>query len=270
MPAAKAIVRTTFLVEIGGSVPPFLAASTILRMPELKDNKTARAAVLAKTPLFADLAENELQFLAQRAMPRQFAAGELIFSEGEPCPGLYIVQSGFVKIYKSSASGREQVLAIEGPNSTIAELPVFDGGNFPASAAAMHDTTFLFISKNDFYSLCLEHPKVALKVLRVVGRRLRGLVAIIEELSFTTVRSRLAAMLLRLATHGPGQKTANGVQVMLPASNQELASRIGTVRELVSRNLSRLQSAGIIRIDGRTVTIINLKALEAEIETGGE
>jgi CRP/FNR family transcriptional regulator len=102
-------------------------------------------------------------------------------------------------------------------------------------------------------------------VLRVIGRRLRGLVAIIEELSFTTVRGRLASLLLRLAR--TGKKTAAGTEVSLPASNQELASQIGTVRELVSRNLSRLQAAGIIRIEGRTVTIANLKALEQEVES---
>lgn len=232
-------------------------------MPEPKE-KISRAAALAKTALFADLEPAELNYLAQRAVPRQFSDGELIFSESDPCPGLYVIESGFVKIFKSSASGREQVLAIDGPGSSIAELPVFDGGTYPASASAVHDCTLLFVSKQDFQSLCLEHPKVALKVLRVVGRRLRGLVAIIEELSFTTVRSRLAAMLLRLAQ--TGKKTAAGIQVELPASNQELAARIGTVRELVSRNLSRLQTAGIIRIDGRTVLISNLKQLEAEIE----
>jgi CRP/FNR family cyclic AMP-dependent transcriptional regulator len=236
-------------------------------MPEARE-KTSTAAALAKTTLFADLEESELSFLAQRARPRQFASGEVIFSEGDPCPGLYVIEAGFVKIFKSSAAGREQVLALEGPGSSVAELPVFDGGDYPASALAVQQTTLLFVSKQDFQAVCLEHPKVALKVLRVVGRRLRGLVGIIEELSFTTVRSRLAALLLRLAKKG--KKTPAGTEITLPASNQELASRIGTVRELVSRNLSRLQAAGIIRIEGRTVTITNMRALAAEIETEGQ
>jgi CRP-like cAMP-binding protein len=233
-------------------------------MPEAKE-KISHAASLAKAPIFTDLTEMELGFLARRAVSRRYGSGELIFSEGEPCPGLYVIESGFVKIFKSSASGREQVLAIDGPGHSIAELPVFDGGAYPASAQAVQDVTLLFVSKQDFQSLCVEHPKVALKVLRVVGRRLRGLVSIIEELSFTTVRSRLASLLLRLARSG--KKTPAGTEVTLPVSNQELAAQIGTVRELVSRNLSRLQSAGIVRIDGRTVTITNLKALEQEIES---
>jgi CRP/FNR family transcriptional regulator len=157
------------------------------------------------------------------------------------------------------------VLSVDGPGSSIAELPVFDGGNYPASVAAIDEATLLFISKQDFQSLCLTHPQVALKVLRVVGARLRRLVGIIEELSFTTVRHRLASFLLRQAQK-QGKRTADGVEVSLPASNQELASQIGTVRELVSRNLSRLQAQGVLRVEGRSVFIEDLKALEAETQ----
>ena len=114
-------------------------------------------------------------------------------------------------------------------------------------------------------ALCLAHPQVGLKVLRVVGARLRRLVGIIEELSFTTVRHRLASFLLRLA-RTEGKRTADGLEVTLPVSNQELASQIGTVRELISRNLSRFQSEGLVKIDGRSVIIHDLTALEAELQ----
>ena len=123
--------------------------------------------------------------------------------------------------------------------------------------------TLLFVSKQEFQALCLAHPQVPLKVLRVVGARLRRLVGIIEELSFTTVRHRLASYLLRLAQKS-GKRSAAGVEVVLPMTNQELAAQIGTVRELVSRNLSRLQAEGMLKIDGRTVLICNQKALEEE------
>jgi CRP/FNR family transcriptional regulator, cyclic AMP receptor protein len=221
---------------------------------------------LAKVPIFSGLTEGELSFLAQRAVPRNYSAGQSVFGEGEPCSGLYVVESGHVRIFKSSASGREQVLSIDGPGSSIAELPVFDGGTYPASVAAIDDARLLFVSKQDFQALCLAHPQVALKVLRVVGSRLRRLVGIIEELSFTTVRHRLASFLVRLA-HREGKRSGTGVEITIPPSNQELASHIGTVRELVSRNLSRLQAEGILQIDGRTVTISNLKALEAEADS---
>src|SRR6202158_612898 len=241
--------------------PP--CSGTIAPVPE---STSTPAQMLAKVQIFSGLTESELSFLAQRAAPRSYSVGQSVFSEGEPCSGLYVVETGHVRIFKSSANGREQVLSIDGPGSSIAELPVFDGGNYPASVAAIDDATLLFVSKQDFQALCLAQPQVALKVLRVVGTRLRRLVGIIEELSFTTVRHRLASFLLRLSQK-EGNRSATGVVITLPVSNQELASQIGTVRELVSRNLSRLQAEGILQIDGRTVTISNLKALEAETDS---
>ena len=214
--------------------------------------------------LFAGLSDTELAFLAQRAVTRKFSAAEIVFSEDDPCAGMYVVESGQLRIFKTSPGGREQVLSIEGPGGSVAELPVFDGGNYPASVSAVVDSTLLFIAKRDFHALCLAHPEVALKVLRVIGSRLRKLVGIIEELSFTTVRHRLAAFLVRLAQR-EGEKVAAGIAVSLPASNQELAAQIGTVRELVSRNLSRFQSENLLQMDGRRVLIRDLKALQAEL-----
>jgi CRP-like cAMP-binding protein len=227
------------------------------------DSIAKRIDSLRNVPLFADLTERELRFLADRALSREFQPGELIFSEGDPCEGLYVVQAGNVKIFNTSPGGREQVLHIEKAGNSLAELPVFDGGNYPASTAAVGRCKLLFISKKDFRTLCLERPEVSLKVLKVVSSRLRQLVGMIEELSFTTVRNRLASWLLQQARTA-GQKTSRGTEFTLSVSNQELAFQIGTVRELVSRNLSRFQSEGILKTEGRTVIIEDLAALEAE------
>lgn len=220
--------------------------------------------ILRHVQIFNGLTETELQFLAERAVPRHYSKGELLFNEGDPCKGLFVIQSGRVRIFKSSPNGREQVLAVEGPGSSVAELPLFDGGNYPASTSAIENARVYFISKQDFHSLCLVHPQVPLKVLKVVGGRLRKLVGIIEELSFTTVRSRLISVLVRMAK--TGKQTPSGIVVQLPPSNQQLASEIGTVRELVSRNLSRLQAEGLVQMEGKTVTIPDLKRLQAELE----
>lgn len=225
--------------------------------------KSERAAILARVPIFSDLSESELKFLSERAVSRRYASGDLIFSEGDPCTGLYIVESGGVRVFKTSAGGREQVLTIEHAGSSIAELPVFDGGNYPASASAASECVLLFISRSDFRALCLEHPEVALKVLRMVGLRLRRLVGIIEELSFTTVRHRLAALLLRLAREAG--KSSGRAEFKIEASNQELASQIGTVRELVSRNLSRFQAEGLIAMEGKNITIPDLAQLQSVV-----
>ena len=221
---------------------------------------------LAKVAIFSGLTETELSFLAQRAVPRQYAPGEVVFAEGQPCAGLYVVERGHVRIFKTSPGGREQVLTIDGPGSSVAEVPVFDGGNYPASGAVVDSALLLFVSKQDFQALCLAHPQVTLKVLRIVGARLRRLVEIIEELSFTTVRHRLASFLVRLARQ-EGKRTPAGIEILLPASHQELAAQIGTVRELVSRNLSRFQTEGLLIVEGRNVIVRDLKALEAELES---
>ena len=131
--------------------------------------------VLRKTPLFASLTEQEIRALATRVVKRRFPRGELLFAEGDPCTGLFLVASGKIRIFKLSAAGREQALAVEGPGSSFAELPVFDGGNYPAAASALEDAEVFFISRQDFQNFCREHPDVALKVISVVGSRLRRL-----------------------------------------------------------------------------------------------
>jgi CRP/FNR family transcriptional regulator len=223
------------------------------------------AGVLEKTPLFSSLSQAELHNLAARTVRRLFRSGELLFAEGEPCNGLYIIARGKVRIFKTSINGREQVLAVDGPGESVAELPVFDGGPYPASAVAIEDAEIAFISRRDFHAYCLEHPDVALKVLSVVGARLRRLVGIIEELSFTTIRQRLISALIKLA-QSEGKKTERGVEFQLPASHQELANQLGTVRELISRNLMRLQAEGLLEVDARQIVVKDMHGLSALLE----
>lgn len=192
----------------------------------------------------------------------------MLFSEGEPCQGLHIIARGKVRIFKTSASGREQVLAVNVAGESVAELPVFDGGPYPASVIAMEDTEIAFISRRDFHAYCMEHPEVALKVLSVVGARLRRLVGIIEELSFTTIRQRLVSALVKLAQTA-GKPTARGIEFQLPATHQELANQLGTVRELISRNLMRLQAEGLLDVDGRQIVVRDIKGLSALLEAEG-
>ncbi len=223
------------------------------------------AAALQKTGLFSNLTPSELQLLAARTVRKLFSSGELLFSEGEPCTGLHIVSRGKVRIFKTSMSGREQVLAVEGPGSSVAELPVFDGGPYPASVVALEDSEIAFISRRDFHAYCMEHPDVALKVLAVVGARLRRLVGIIEELSFTTIRQRLVATLVKLA-QAEGKQTPRGLEFRLPDSHQEIANQLGTVRELISRNLMRLQAEGLIEVDARHIVVKDMRGLNALLE----
>lgn len=203
--------------------------------------------------------------LAAHFVRRRYGHGELLFSEGDPCRGLYIIESGKLRIFKSSPNGREQVLAVEGPGGSVAELPVFDGGPYPASASTVEDSQILFVSRPDLRSFCLQHPEVALKMLAVVGARLRRLVGIIEELSFTTVRQRLVAALVRLA-QATGKQTDRGIEFELAGTHQEMAHQLGTVRELVSRNLMRLQAEGLLEVEARSIVVRDMSGLSALLE----
>jgi CRP/FNR family cyclic AMP-dependent transcriptional regulator len=222
-------------------------------------------AVLQDTALFSGLSPEELRTLAARTARKRLKSGELLFSEGEPCHGLHIIATGKVRIFKTSASGRKQVLAVNQPGESVAELPIFDGGVYPASAVAIEETQIAFISRQDFQSYCLEHPQVALKVLSVVGARLRRLVGIIEELSFTTIRQRLVATLLKFA-QSEGAQTGQGIEFQLPSTHQELANQLGTVRELISRNLMRLQAEGLLEVEARRIVVKDLKGLSALLD----
>ncbi|MGA7157823.1 MAG: Crp/Fnr family transcriptional regulator [Acidobacteriaceae bacterium] len=217
-------------------------------------------AVLRQTALLSSQTPEQIRTLAARTTRRLFRAGEVLFSEGEPCHGLHIIARGKVRVFKTSLGGREQVLAMNGAGESLAELPVFDGGAYAVSAIAVEETEIALISRTDFQRFCMEHPEVALKMVEVVGARLRRMMGIIEELSFTTIRERLASVLVKLA-ETEGRQTERGVEFMLPASHQEMASQLGTVRELVSRNLMRLQAEGLVEVYAREIVVRDLKGL---------
>ena len=220
-------------------------------------------AILRKTPLFASLTQKEMQSLVGRVTEKHFQRGEMLFSEGDSCTGLFLVALGKIRIFKLSPAGREQVLAVEGPGSSFAELPVFDGGNYPASASALEDAEVLFISRKDFQNFCREHPDVALKVIAVVGSRLRRLVGIIEELSFTTVRQRLIALILRLAQTS-GTATKEGVHVELPMTHQDLGVGIGHRTGTCVPQSYTAAGRGFLEVDGRKIIVKDLAALKHE------
>lgn len=221
---------------------------------------TPKYASLAEIALFASLSESELQALAQRAVERRFGSGEMLFWEGEPCAGIFLIVEGSVKIFKTSAGGREMMLALEAAPTTVAELPLFDGGPYPASVRAVEPVVSLFLNKTDFQQVCRQYPDVALKVLAVVGHRLRHLVGVVESMTFGSVTARLARLILDAA------KAAGADEFDLPLTHQELASRLGTVREVVSRNLARFRAEGLIRIQGHQIRIQDRAGLERESE----
>jgi CRP/FNR family transcriptional regulator len=220
---------------------------------------------LRRVPLFNELSEAELASVAAAVTVRHWEAGETIFCEGGHGGDLLIVQQGSVKILKTASSGRHQLIAIERAGSSLGEVSVFDGGLYSTTAIAIESTVLLRFRGEHFRKLCLANPEVAVKVIKVLGHRLRHLRRLVEELSFSTVRGRLIAHMLRLAEE-TGRISADGIEIDLLENNEELADRLGTVRELVSRNLGRLHGEGLVTMRRRHVTIRDRDLLRAELK----
>ncbi len=218
---------------------------------------------LRRVAFFAVLPAKEIETLASHCAIRRLAKEEMLFHEGDPCEGLFVVQSGAIKVFKMADSGREQALSIDRAGSTVAELPLFDGGNYPASAAAMEDSTLLFLPKREFLNLCRENSEVAFAVIRTLAWRYRYLTTLVEELSLKEVSHRLARFLRDRALE-EGVRTQRGIEFPLQETNQEIAAEIGTVRDLVSRNLRRFVDRGILRLELRRVIILDMAELEAQ------
>ncbi len=214
------------------------------------------------TALFVTLGEDEIRALAERAVVKHLRQGERLFIEGDEPRGLYVVVEGAIRAYRESDAGREQVIHVERAGATIAEVPLFDNGTFPSTAAAEEDSVVLFIDKRDVRRLCLEHPQFALSALEILAARLRRAAGLIEAISLHEVDQRLARFLAGEARLR-GKPTDTGITFELALTNQQIAARIGTVREVVSRALSRLQQNDLIRIDGRRIIILNETALKS-------
>ncbi len=219
---------------------------------------------LRRVPFFGVLPPEELKALASHCVVKRLGKEEMLFAEGDACEGLYVVQSGAVKLFKMADTGREQVLVTERAGSTVGELPLFDGGALPASAAAIEDSRLLFLPKREFLELCRVNSEVAFAVIRTLAWRFRYMTSLVEELSLKEVSHRLARFLRDRALQS-GVRTRRGVEFPLEETNQEIGAEIGTVRDLVSRNLRRFVDRGIIKMERRKVIVLDMAELEAQI-----
>jgi len=203
--------------------------------------------ILGEIPLFATFGEDVVARLAARSVVRTHPAGHVLFTTGEACRGVYVVATGRVKIYRTSPAGREQVLQSEGPGRPVAELPLFDGGPYPASAVTEEESRLIFVPRAEFEALYGENPDVARAVIHELGKRLRHLVHVTETLAFRDVAARLANYLAEYAEQH-GQTTPNGIEFLLPRTQEELSFELGTARESVSRAFKQLSQKGVIKL----------------------
>lgn len=168
---------------------------------------------------------------------------------------------GRVKVFRSSAHGREQVLHVEGPGATLGEVPLFDRAGYVASATAQTAASLLWVPRGELDALCRRHPDVALAIIATMARRVRAFASLAGDLALRSVRVRLGRLLLDEARR-TGRLTTAGVEVTLPGTRDEIAARIGTVREPLSRALAALASEGLVAVRGRHLLLRDVKGLE--------
>lgn len=226
------------------------------------------AALLRGLPMLATLDDDVLARLARRCVTRSVGAGHVLFTTGEPCRGLYVVASGRVRVYRTSPEGREQVLHVEGPGRPVAELPLFDGGPYPASAVTLEPSRLVFLPRAEFEHLYRSEPDAAQEIIRALGRQLRHLVQVAETLAFRDVAARLAMLLAGYADR-IGVRAGRGVELVLDRTQEELSLEIGTARESVSRAWRRLAQQRLIEpLGGRRLRIPDVERLRAMARGG--
>ncbi len=217
--------------------------------------------LISSLPYFASLDQETRASIASMVVRRSYEPDEIIFLEGEPCAGLFIVHSGHVKIYKSSPEGREQILVISGPRDSFNDVAVFDGGPNPASAQAMDATELCIIERSALLDLFERYPRLSQAVVAVLAARCRMLVGMVEDLSLRTVTGRVAKLLLDQAAQGSDS---------VPLTRQQMAARLGTIREMVSRALRELEDEGLIRREGHEIVIPDRAALERRYQISND
>lgn len=238
-------------------------------MPDPASTRGPLLALLHDVPIFAELHDEALQQLARRCVTKTVPAGHVLFTTGEECRGLYMIESGRVRIYRTDPAGREQVLHVEGPGRTVAELPIFDGGPYPASAVTIEECDLIFLPRAAFEFLYRSQPDIAHAIIRALGRRLRQLVHLTETLAFRDVAARLAMLLVGYAERA-GIETASGVEIEIDRTQEELAHEIGTARESVSRAMKQLRRKGLIEpLERNRLLIPDVQRLRALLP-GGE
>jgi len=212
---------------------------------------------LASTPLFKGLSEEQLTEVGAIAVDRTYKRNESIFMEGDQADGFYIVARGQVKIFKTSLEGKEQILHIYGPGNLFGEVPVFSGAHFPANALALKKSQILFLPREAFVQLIARHPSLSMNMLGELSLRLRQFTVQIENLSLKEVPSRLASYLIVLAAEQNSRD-----RVTLTISKGQLASLLGTIPETLSRIFAKMSTQGLIRVDGKSIHLLDGDNLE--------
>lgn len=225
-----------------------------------------KIAALQQNSYFAMLSQQLLERLAQSVFLRLYERGEIICWQGEPGQGLYILRRGSVKLFKLSARGRELIIRILEEGASFNEVPAIDHGPNPVNVAALVGSEIWLVEGSALRQVLAESPEMAQAVIVNLSANLRSLVQIVEELSFYQVTNRLARLLSQSLVSGTDD------QSVYMLTQEKLAARLGTVREVVARSLRELQQSGAIRLHRRRIEIVDpeLLAIWAQEPIGNE
>jgi CRP/FNR family transcriptional regulator len=203
---------------------------------------------------FSSLDSAALNLLAQSALRRNYDAGQVVLIEGEPCAGLYIVESGWLKAIKIGLDGREQVLQMLRAGEVFNAISVFTDAPNQASVSALEPSVIWIIQREVLLKLMDEHPALARQVIKDLAGRVMHLVRLVEDLSLRSVEARLARLLLE-------QAEGESVQRRRWATQAEMASRLGTVPDVVNRALRKLSEEGMLHVQRHQIQILDKEAL---------
>ncbi len=231
-------------------------------MPTSKPQITIdKVSGLRKTTVFGGLSEHVLRQIANCATVRQIQPGQVLCSEHDEASGLYIVVRGELRSIRQNSAGREQVLSTEGPGAILAAVPTFNGGKFYSTVIANTVTEILCIEKRDLHRLCREHTELLWNFARVLAHKVRHYADLIETLALRNVEQRVAQHLLTVCQER-AVRSSSGYLIELKTTRADMASRVGSTREVVSRALGRLQKLGLIQLRGaRLLSVPDMKAL---------
>ena len=217
--------------------------------------------LLRHCPLFAGLKEEDLKKIRTIALSKQVGKGKVLFTEGEEAKGFYVILSGKVKLYKISPEGKEQILHVVSAPDAFAEAALFLEGTYPAFAQALSDGQLLFFPKRDFIHLIEKNPQLSINMIVSLSLFLKRFASLIEELSLKEVSSRVAKYMIDLALKS-SKEGKNPKEVELDLSKTQLALKLGTISETLSRTLSKMKTKGIIDVRKNRILILHRGTLQ--------
>ncbi|OGL38807.1 MAG: hypothetical protein A2149_00965 [Candidatus Schekmanbacteria bacterium RBG_16_38_11] len=226
---------------------------------------TDRLELLKKNFLFSSLSEENCKVIEKNLFEKRFSKGEYIFFEGDPSENLYIVKEGKVKIIKHSDTGKNVVLEVISKGEMFAQVAVFDGEPYPATAEAMENCEVMMIRRKEFFSLLEKHPVIATKVIGVLGKRLREAHDTIRYLAVERVERRIASLIVKMADK-VGEKEKESIKLNINLTRQDIAEMVGTSVETAIRIMSRWSKENIIRSLGKKIVILDMDKLLELVE----